>query len=152
MGAVMVTLSLLAITLLVCVRYRKLTLLPSPLTVDTVDTVDSEHGSTNSYSSAHRLIYTYHYPGQAKEVLTGNHGKGDSDPGQHYASSPVVRGDYNPSARGIYSPIVREDYSQVARGDYSHVARGDYRPMARGDYSKPYSYVVVPGPPGSMLA
>merc|ERR1712037_905372 len=53
--AVIVTLALLTITLLVCLRYRRLSLVP-------METVEQVEGSTSSYDSRHGLLYSYSFP------------------------------------------------------------------------------------------
>ena len=111
--AVIVTLALLTITLLVCLRYRRLSLVP-------METVEQVEGSTSSYDSRHGLLYSYNYPqpgklvgkqslerqpslgsscreGQKNYVFTREkrgsgqqmYNRGSSE--QHYASSPIVR-------------------------------------------------------------
>jgi len=127
--SVIVTLALFTITLLVCLRYRRLSLVP-------VETVDHVEGSTSSYDSRHGLLYSYNYPqpgklvgkqslerqpslgsscreGQKNYVFTREkrgsqqmYNRGSSE--QHYASSPIVRQEYS-------RPF---QYVLVDRGEY----------------------------------
>ena len=128
--SVIVTLALFTITLLVCLRYRRLSLVP-------VETVEHVEGSTSSYDSRHGLLYSYNYPqpgklagkqslerqpslgsscreGQKNYVFTREkrgsvqqmYNKGSSE--QHYASSPIVRQEYS-------RPF---QYVLVDRGEY----------------------------------
>merc|ERR1712154_609042 len=62
--AVIVTLALLTITLLVCLRYRRLSLVP-------METVEQVEGSTSSYDSRHGLLYSYNYPPSQSGKLAG---------------------------------------------------------------------------------
>ena len=95
--ATLVTLALLALSLLVCVRYRRLSLLPTT----SPEVLGSEHGSTSSYSSDQRLLYAYEYADPAKLVPSHNTSKAPIyrlpalKSEQHYASSPVVRPEYS---------------------------------------------------------
>merc|ERR1712083_1028665 len=123
--SVTVTLALFTITLLVCLRYRRLSLVP-------VETVEHVEGSTSSYDSRRGLLYSYNYPqpgklvgkpslerqpslgsscreGQKNYVFTREkqmYNRGSSE--QHYASSPIVRQEYS-------RPF---QYVLVDRGEY----------------------------------
>ena len=129
--AVIVTLALLTITLLVCLRYRRLSLVP-------METVEQVEGSTSSYDSRHGLLYSYNYPtNQSGKLLAVQQGQApiykarDSryhDPGSPYhfreVFSPVQ---YYPS-----NPAVKEDYSRPFH----------YVVVDQGEYHAPHQVVV----------
>ena len=123
--AVTVTMLLMGITMVVCLRYRRLA-----VPTEVVDTVGSEQGSTSSYSSGHRLLLT----------------RGEE---HHYASSPVLRGEYRSAGRsaGEYRGAGgRGEYM----GEYRHAMKQEYNPMKqeynptmKQEYSRPFNYVVM---------
>lgn len=98
--AVVVTLTLLVMMTVVCLRYRSLTLVPTV----TLDTVDSERCSTSSYSSADRLLYMYHSPTPPLQSTTtplySSH---------HYASSPMVTCQYSQPFNDVLNTVGGSD-------------------------------------------
>ena len=130
--ALVVTVALLAIMLVVCLRYTSLSYLPSG---GTGDGGSSEHGSSEhgTYDSGHKLLYG----GNCRD--TPVHRPPVKREEQHYASCPVVRSEY--SRPFIYytggqpqydSGLVRGAhaglYSDLNRGRHAHQERdGQYR-------------------------
>ena len=142
--AVTVTMVLMAITMVVCLRYRRLA-----IPTEVVDAVGSEQGSTSSYSSGHRLLFA----------------RGEE---HHYASSPVVRGEYRSAGRsageyrgaggrGEYRPGNKQEFNQIMKQEYSpnkkqeynptkqeyNPMKQEYNPTMKQEYSRPFNYVVM---------
>ena len=119
--AVIVTLALLTITLLVCLRYRRLSLVP-------IETVDQVEGSTSSYDSRHGLLYSYPpYPQSAK--LGGK---------QSLERQPSLGSSCRESQNYVFTREKRGE-SQIYRGT-EHYASS---PIVRQEYSRPFQYVLV---------
>ena len=119
--ALVVTVALLAIMLVVCLRYRSLSYLPSG---GTGDGGASEHGSSEhgTYDSGHRLLYG----GKCRD--TPVHRPPVKREEQHYASCPVVRSEYS-------RPFVY--YTGGHAGQYSDQTQGglagQYSDLTRGE-------------------
>ena len=129
--AVIVTLALLTITLLVCLRYRRLSLVP-------METVEQVEGSTSSYDSRHGLLYSYNYPSnQSGKLVAANQGLAPNiykardstyhDPGSPYHFREVFSPQYYPS-----NPAAREEYSRPFH----------YVVVNQGEYHTPHQVVV----------
>ena len=125
--AVIVTLALLTITLLVCLRYRRLSLVP-------METVEQVEGSTSSYDSRHGLLYSYNFPPSqsGKLGLAPICKARDSryhDPGSPYHFREVLSPQYYAP-----NPGVREEYSRP----FHYVVVDHQREEVEGDYDTPH--------------
>ena len=120
--AVIVTLALLTITLLVCLRYRRLSLVP-------METVEQVEGSTSSYDSRHGLLYSYNYPQSQSGKLGGK---------QSLERQPSLGSSCRESQNYVFTREKRGG-SQIYRGT-EHYASS---PIVRQEYSRPFQYVLV---------
>ena len=113
--SVIVTLALFTITLLVCLRYRRLSLVP-------VETVEQVEGSTSSYDSRHGLLYSNNYPQPGK--LAGKHGL-----------TPI----YKARDSTYPDPGSPHHFREIFSPHQHHAPN----PTMREEYSRPFHYVVV---------
>ena len=121
--AVIVTLALLTITLLVCLRYRRLSLVP-------METVEQVEGSTSSYDSRHGLLYSYNYPPSQSGKLGGK---------QSLERQPSLGSSCRESQNYVFTREKRDSQQQIYRGT-EHYASS---PIVRQEYSRPFQYVLV---------
>ena len=121
--AVIVTLALLTITLLVCLRYRRLSLVP-------METVEQVEGSTSSYDSRHGLLYSYNYPPSQSGKLGGK---------QSLERQPSLGSSCRESQNYVFTRAKGASSQQMYRGT-EHYASS---PIVRQEYSRPFQYVLV---------
>ena len=121
--AVIVTLALLTITLLVCLRYRRLSLVP-------METVEQVEGSTSSYDSRHGLLYSYNFPPSQSGKLGGK---------QSLERQPSLGSSCRESQNYVFTREKRDSQQQIYRGT-EHYASS---PIVRQEYSRPFQYVLV---------
>jgi len=122
--AVIVTLALLTITLLVCLRYRRLSLVP-------METVEQVEGSTSSYDSRHGLLYSYNYPNNQSGKLVGK---------QSLERQPSLGSSCRESQNYVFTREKREGSQQQMYRGTEHYASS---PIVRQEYSRPFQYVLV---------
>ena len=121
--AVIVTLALLTITLLVCLRYRRLSLVP-------METVEQVEGSTSSYDSRHGLLYSYNFPPSQSGKLGVK---------QSLERQPSLGSSCRESQNYVFTREKRDSHQQIYRGT-EHYASS---PIVRQEYSRPFQYVLV---------
>ena len=108
--------SLLTITLLVCLRYRRLSLVP-------METVEQVEGSTSSYDSRHGLLFNYPSSQSGKLVAS-----------KQDLASPI----YKARDSRYYDPGSPHHFREVLSPQYYQPNLG-----VREEYSRPFHYVVV---------
>merc|ERR1712223_1690215 len=125
--AVIVTLALLTITLLVCLRYRRLTLVP----MEAVDQVDQVEGSTTSYDSRHGLLYSYNYQASQSGKLPGR---------QSLDRQSSLGSSCREGQNFVFTREKKGGTAQIYKGTEQPCAS---TPIVRQEYSRPFQYVLV---------